>query len=227
MSSTPNSRQLVGRSVPRREDPRLLTGRGRFVDDIALPGMLHAQFVRSTVAHGEIVSVDLSAVRQVPGVVAAFTADDLQLGDIVAELARPLSEYVPTAMPILARDRVRYVGEPVAVVVARDPYAAEDGLEAAKVSYSTLAPVTCEEDALAPDAPRLHEEAAHNTLVDVSLFATEGIDDIFAGAYRVVDVETRTGRQNALLWRPAASSRTGTSARNSSSSTPAPKYRTR
>lgn len=198
MSSIPNSRQLVGRSVPRREDPRLLTGRGRFVDDIALPGMLHAQFVRSTVAHGEIVSVDLSAVRQVPGVVAAFTADDLQLGDIVAELARPLSEYVPTAMPILARDRVRYVGEPVAVVVARDPYAAEDGLEAAKVSYSTLAPVTCEEDALAPDAPRLHEEAAHNTLVDVSLFATEGIDDIFAGAYRVVDVETCTGRQNAL-----------------------------
>ncbi|MER7197055.1 xanthine dehydrogenase [Streptomyces sp. CB01635] len=198
MSSTPNSRQLVGRSVPRREDPRLLTGRGRFVDDIALPGMLHAQFVRSTVAHGEIVSVDLSAVRQVPGVVAAFTAEDLQLGDIVAELARPLSEYVPTAMPILARDRVRYVGEPVAVVVARDPYAAEDGLEAAKVSYSTLAPVTCEEDALAPDAPRLHEEAAHNTLVDVSLFATEGIDDIFAGAYRVVDVETCTGRQNAL-----------------------------
>lgn len=198
MSSTPNSRKLVGRSVPRREDPRLLTGRGRFVDDIALPGMLHAQFVRSTVAHGEIVSVDLSAVLQVPGVVAAFTADDLQLGDIVAELGRPLSEYVPTAMPVLARDRVRYVGEPVAVVVARDPYAAEDGLEAAKVRYSILPAITSEEQALAPDATRLHEEASNNTLVDVSLFATDGIDDIFAGAHCVVDVETRTGRQNAL-----------------------------
>jgi carbon-monoxide dehydrogenase large subunit len=189
---------LVGRSVPRREDPRLLSGRGRFVDDIALPGMLHAQFVRSTVAHAEIASVDISAVCEVPGVVAAFTADDLELGDIVAQLGRPLSEFVPTAMPVLARDKVRYVGEPIAVVVARDAYAAEDGLEAAKVSYATLPPVTSEEAALAPGAPLVHAEAAHNTLVDVSLFATDCIDEIFASAPCVVEVETRTGRQNAL-----------------------------
>ncbi|MGP8304100.1 xanthine dehydrogenase family protein molybdopterin-binding subunit [Streptomyces inhibens] len=191
-------RKLVGRSVARREDPRLLSGRGRFVDDIALPGMLHAQFVRSTVAHGEIASVDLSAVRHVPGVVAAFTADDLELGDITAQLGRPLSEYVPTAMPVLARDKVRYVGEPIAIVVARDAYAAEDGLEAAKVSCTALPPVTSEEAALAPGAPLVHDEAARNTLVDVSLFATDGIDDIFASAPCVVHVESRTGRQNAL-----------------------------
>lgn len=160
--------------------------------------MLHAQFVRSTVAHGEISSVDLSAVRHVPGVVAAFTADDLELGDITAQLGRPLSEYVPTAMPVLARDKVRYVGEPVAIVVARDAYAAEDGLEAAKVSYTTLPPVTSEEAALAPGAPLVHDEAARNTLVDVSLFATDGIDEIFASAPCVVHVESRTGRQNAL-----------------------------
>jgi len=193
-----SERMLVGRSVPRREDPRLLSGRGRFVDDIALPGMLHAQFVRSTVAHAEIASVDISAVCEVPGVVAAFTADDLELGDIVAQLGRPLSEFVPTAMPVLARDKVRYVGEPIAVVVARDAYAAEDGLEAAKVSYATLPPVTSEEAALAPGAPLVHAEAAHNTLVDVSLFATDCIDEIFASAPCVVEVETRTGRQNAL-----------------------------
>ncbi|MEV7342197.1 xanthine dehydrogenase family protein molybdopterin-binding subunit [Streptomyces sp. NPDC093544] len=192
------SQKLVGRSVARREDPRLLSGRGRFVDDIALPGMLHAQFVRSTIAHGEIASVDLSAVRQVPGVVAAFTADDLELGDITAQLGRPLSEFVPTAMPVLARDKVRYVGEPLAIVVARDAYAAEDGLEAARVTYTTLPPVISEEVALAPGAPLVHAEAAHNTLVDVSLFATDGIDEIFASAPCVVDVETRTGRQNAL-----------------------------
>ncbi|WP_406222995.1 xanthine dehydrogenase family protein molybdopterin-binding subunit [Streptomyces decoyicus] len=191
-------RKLVGRSVARREDPRLLSGRGRFVDDIALPGMLHAQFVRSTVARGEIASVDLSAVRHVPGVVAAFTAEDLELGDITAQLGRPLSEYVPTAMPVLARDTVRYVGEPVAIVVARDAYAAEDGLEAAKVSYTTLPPVTSEEAALAPGAPLVHDEAARNTLVDVSLFATDGIDEIFASAPCVVHIESRTGRQNAL-----------------------------
>ncbi|MFI0908421.1 xanthine dehydrogenase family protein molybdopterin-binding subunit [Streptomyces sioyaensis] len=191
-------RTLVGRSVARREDPRLLSGRGRFVDDIALPGMLHAQFVRSTVARGEIASIDLSAVRRVPGVVAAFTAEDLELGDITAQLGRPRSEYVPTAMPVLARDKVRYVGEPVAIVVARDAYAAEDGLEAAKVSYTTLPPVTSEEAALAPGAPLVHDEAARNTLVDVSLFATDGIDEIFASAPCVVHVDSRTGRQNAL-----------------------------
>ncbi|WP_326725570.1 xanthine dehydrogenase family protein molybdopterin-binding subunit [Streptomyces sp. NBC_00243] len=193
------SRQkLVGKSVARREDPRLLSGRGRFVDDIALPGMLHAQFVRSTVAHGEIASVDLTAVRQVPGVVAAFTADDLELGDITAQLGRPLSEFVPTAMPVLARDKVRYVGEPLAIVVARDAYAAEDGLEAARVTYTTLPPVTSEAAALAPGAPLVHAEAVRNTLVDVSLFATDGIDEIFESAPCVVQVESRTGRQNAL-----------------------------
>ncbi|PNG95334.1 xanthine dehydrogenase family protein molybdopterin-binding subunit [Streptomyces malaysiensis] len=190
--------RLVGRSVARREDPRLLSGRGRFVDDIELPGMLHAQFVRSTVAHGTITEIDLTGVRQVPGVVAAFTADDLELGDITARLGRPLSEFVPTAMPVLARDRVRYVGEPVAVVIARDPYLAEDGLEAARVTYAPLPPITCEEQALAPDAPRVHAEAAENTLVDVGLFATEGIDEIFDQAPCVVHVDVRTGRQNAL-----------------------------
>ncbi|WP_413099344.1 xanthine dehydrogenase family protein molybdopterin-binding subunit [Streptomyces sp. Inha503] len=190
--------RLVGRSVARREDPRLLSGRGRFVDDIELPGMLHAQFVRSTVAHGTITEIDLTRVRQVPGVVAAFTAADLELGDITAQLGRPLSEFVPTAMPVLARDRVRYVGEPVAVVVARDPYLAEDGLEAAKVTYAPLPPITCEEQALAPGAPRVHAEAPDNTLVDVGLFATEGIDEIFDQAPCVVHVDVRTGRQNAL-----------------------------
>ncbi|MER6102678.1 xanthine dehydrogenase family protein molybdopterin-binding subunit [Streptomyces sp. NPDC001832] len=190
--------RLVGRAVARREDPRLLTGHGRFVDDVELPGMLHAQFVRSTVAHAVLTEVDLTQVRQVPGVVAAFTAKDLDLGDITAQLGRPLTEFVPTAMPVLARDRVRYVGEPIAIVVAVDPYAAEDGLEAAKVTYETLTPVTCEDQALAPGAPLVHEEATHNTLVDVSLFATEGIDEIFDNAPCVVRVEARTGRQNAL-----------------------------
>jgi carbon-monoxide dehydrogenase large subunit len=190
--------KLVGRSVRRREDPRLLSGRGRFVDDIEVPGMLHAQFVRSTVAHGRIAAVDLSEVRAVPGVLAAFTAADLELGDIVAQLGRPLSEFVPTAMPVLARDRVRFVGEPIAVIVARDPYTAEDGLEAAKVTYETFPPVTNEEQALADGAALVHEEAARNTLVDVSMFATEGIDEVFDQAACVVRVETRTGRQNAL-----------------------------
>lgn len=188
----------VGASVPRREDPRLLAGRGRFVDDVTLPGMLHAQFVRSTEAHAEILSVDLTEVREVPGVVAAYTADELGLADITALLERPAHEFVPTSMPVLARDRVRYVGEPIAIVIARDPYAVEDGVESAVVEYEPLDPVVSDTAALAGGAPLLHEDATANTLVDVSLFATEGIDDVFADAHTVVEVHTRTGRQNAL-----------------------------
>lgn len=189
---------LVGTSARRREDPRLLSGRGTFTDDIRLPGMLYAQFVRATVASGTVTSLDLSAVREVPGVVAAFDATDLALGDITAQLGRPRAEFVPTSMPILAREQVRYAGEPLAIVVARDPYAAEDGLEAARVEYATERAVTSDTDALAPDAPLVHAEASANTLLDVSMFATEGIDDVFASADRVVEVEVRTGRQNAL-----------------------------
>ena len=188
----------VGASVARREDPRLLAGRGRFVDDIALPRMLHAAFVRSTEAHASVTSVDLTEVRETPGVLAAFDAADLALSDITALLDRPAEEFTPTSMPVLARDRVRYAGEPVAVVVATDPYAAEDGVEAAIVEYTPLDPVTSEAAALAAAGPPVHDEAPGNVLVDVSLFATEGIDDVFADAHTVVTVEATTGRQNAL-----------------------------
>ncbi|MDT7622688.1 MAG: aerobic carbon-monoxide dehydrogenase large subunit, partial [Pseudonocardiales bacterium] len=101
-------------------------------------------------------------------------------------------------MPVLARDKVRYVGEPIAIVVARDPYAVEDGVEAAVVEYDELAPVMSDTAALAPDAELVHAEAPANTLVDVSLFATEGIDGVFDDAHTVVRVQAKTGRQNAL-----------------------------
>lgn len=193
----------VGADVPRREDPRLLAGRGRFVDDITLPRMLHAAFVRSTEAHARVTAVDLSEVREVPGVVAAFDAADLGLADITALLDRPAEEFTPTSMPVLARDKVRYVGEPLAVVVATDPYAAEDGVEAAVVEYDPLDPVVTEAAALAAAGTPVHDEAPGNVLVDVSLFATEGIDEVFAAASAsagdvVVTVEANTGRQNAL-----------------------------
>jgi carbon-monoxide dehydrogenase large subunit len=194
----PRDGAWVGASVPRLEDPRLLSGHGRFVDDIALPGMLHAQFVRSPVAHARITALDLSEVREVPGVVAAFTAEDLGLADLTAEMDRPPSEYVPTAMPVLARDRVRFVGEPIVIVIARDPYACEDGLEAAVVEYEELEPVVSDTAALAPGAPLVHDNAPANTLVDVSMFDTEGVDEAFVQAGCMVRVRAKTGRQNAL-----------------------------
>ncbi|GAA1233884.1 xanthine dehydrogenase family protein molybdopterin-binding subunit [Prauserella halophila] len=188
----------IGAAVSRKEDPRLLTGEARFVDDIHLPRMLHAAFVRSTVASGHITSVDLSRVLEVPGVVAAFTAEDLDLGDITPRLDRPPEEHTETSMPILARDRVRFVGEPVAVVLAEDPYAAEDGIEAADVTYDVTPPVLSEEQALTPGANAVHDEAPGNVLLDVSMFASDGIDDVFAEAPCVVHVRARAGRQNAL-----------------------------
>jgi carbon-monoxide dehydrogenase large subunit len=190
--------RFVGASVPRLEDPRLLTGRGRFVDDIRPVGLLHAQFVRSRVASGVVTSIDLSAVLSVPGVVAAYPAAELDVIGITATLDRPLTEFVPTEMPILAGDRVRFAGEPLAIVIAEDPYAAEDGVEAAVVTYQAHAPVTTAEQALEPGAPLVHDEAANNVLLDVSMFATEGIDEVFAEAACVVRVQTRTGRQNAV-----------------------------
>ncbi|WP_051941311.1 xanthine dehydrogenase family protein molybdopterin-binding subunit [Phaeacidiphilus oryzae] len=189
---------LVGRSVRRREDPRLLSGRGRFTDDIHLPGMLHAQFVRSTQAHARVLGVDLTAVRAVPGVVAAYTAEDLALGPITAELDRPPEEFARTEMPVLAGERVRFAGEPIAIVLAEDPYAAEDGVEAAVVRYEPLPPVVDAGQALTAGAGQLHPEAPGNTLVDVTLFPGEGIEEVFARADCVVRVESRTGRQNAL-----------------------------
>jgi len=188
----------VGASVNRREDPRLLTGTGRFVDDIHLPRMLHAQFVRSRIASGTITAIDTSTAQDVSGVVAVFTAADLGIADITALLDRPPSEFVPTSMPVLAGDRVRYIGEPVAIVIAEDPYAAEDGLEAVAVTYQADTPVVSDTQALAPGAPLVHRDAVANTLLDVSMFATEGIDDVFADAPCVVRVRAKTGRQNAL-----------------------------
>jgi aerobic carbon-monoxide dehydrogenase large subunit len=188
----------VGASVRRREDPRLLTGQGRFVDDIHLPGMLHAQFVRADIAHGAITRIDLSAALRVPGVVAAFTAADLAVGDIVAVLERPAEEFTLTTMPVLARDRVRFAGEPVAIVIATDPYAAEDGVDAAEVDYNAETAVTGVFQAIADGAPLVHTEARANTFLDVTMFATDGIDAIFDGADCVVQVRTHSGRQNAL-----------------------------
>ncbi|GAA4909751.1 carbon-monoxide dehydrogenase large subunit [Actinomycetospora succinea] len=188
----------VGASIPRHEDPRLLTGRGRFVDDIALPGMLHAGFVRATVAHAHVTAIDLTATRAVSGVIAAYDARDLALGDIVALLDRPAEEFTPTAMPILAKDKVRFVGEPLAIVLARDPYAVEDGIEAAVVEHESLAVVVDEESGFAADAPLVHDEAAGNVLLDVSMFDTPGVDEAFEDADVTVEVTTRSGRQNAL-----------------------------
>src|SRR5688500_9438920 len=125
---------MFGARIKRTEDPRLLTGRAQFVDDVHLPGMLHAAFKRSDYAHARVVNVDVSAAREVPGVVAVYTADDL--GDFWKP--SPLLVPPPPAQHVefnqrtagqLARGKVRYVGEPIAMVVAESRYIAEDAVD--------------------------------------------------------------------------------------------------
>ncbi len=190
----------VGSGVPRREDSRLLRGAGEFVDDVHRAGTLHAAFVRSPVAAALIEGIDPEEAWTTGGVRAVFTAADLGLRGLTALLERP--EFTPTSMPILATDRVRYVGEPVAVVLADDPYAAEDGTDAVEVDYRTSPPVGSVRAALADGVPAVHDELDANTFLDVTPFADEDIDTVFAQAPCVVHISVHTGRQSAMPLEP-------------------------
>ncbi|MFM0037557.1 xanthine dehydrogenase family protein molybdopterin-binding subunit [Paraburkholderia strydomiana] len=153
----------VGRSMERVEDPAILTGRGRYGDDIAVkPGTLHAAVLRSPHAHAELRSIDTDAALKLAGVRAVLTRDDLPgwSRPFVVGVKSPMEQWA------LAMDRVRYVGEPVAVVLAESRALAEDALDLIKVDYQTLPPVTSIENALADDAPVLHPKVGTNVISD-------------------------------------------------------------
>ncbi|MBW5249221.1 xanthine dehydrogenase family protein molybdopterin-binding subunit [Streptomyces sp. P01-B04] len=185
----------IGRSVPRVEDDRLLRGNGRYVDDIALPGAVEAAFLRSPHAHARIESVDVTAALTAPGVVAVWTGDDvadlpamlnkeeLRTPPGLAALLDPLVRMTP--MPLLARDKVLYVGQPVAVVLAENRYLAEDALELVEVRYAPLRVLVDPEHALGEDAVRLHEDLPDNTAVAVATRVGDP-EAAFAGAHAVV-----------------------------------------
>src|SRR5579862_8170060 len=148
---------FVGRSVPRLEDPPLVTGRGLFAADVSFVHQLHMRVVRSAHAHGRIAAVDIAAARAAPGVAAVWTsADAADIPPIDFRLTR-IEGLEPYRQPILAKDRVRYVGEPVAVVFAEDPYTAEDAAELVTVGVETLP------ELLAADQPPGEFDAGHST----------------------------------------------------------------
>ncbi|MCC7359669.1 MAG: xanthine dehydrogenase family protein molybdopterin-binding subunit [Anaerolineales bacterium] len=168
----PAHKGYLGAPVTRNEDPRLLTGQALFTDDVELPGMLHAAFVRSPYAHARLGPIDVSAARARPGVVAVYTAADLgdywKPGPLLVR-APPVADAVfhaRTQVP-LARDKVRFVGEPIAVVIAESRYLAEDALADVQVDYEPLGAVVDLEAALRPDAPRLHEDLPSNLCAHV------------------------------------------------------------
>jgi carbon-monoxide dehydrogenase large subunit len=161
---TQTAERFVGQSIRRREDAALLVGRGTWTDGIALPGTLHLAVLRSDVAHARIVSLDLAAAREAPGVVAAFGGEDLA-GEFAIGLpcGWPVTEDIRIPEhPPLARGEVNHVGEPVAVVVATDAAAARDALEAIVVDYDELPAVVDVEAALADGAPLVHEDLGTN-----------------------------------------------------------------
>jgi len=168
----PADPRYLSARVVRNEDARLLTGRALFVDDVQLPGMLHVAFVRSEYAHARIKSVDVSAARHRPGVMAVYTAEDL--GDYLKPgpvLVSPppipgLVFHGCTQLP-LAKDKVRHVGEPIAMIVASSRYVAEDALRDVVVDVDPLEVVVDLEKGLAPGAPLVHEHLTSNAAAHV------------------------------------------------------------
>ncbi len=177
----------VGRAIRRLEDPALVTGRGRFTAD--LPATHWVRFVRSPVASGRIVAIDAPRDAQI------FGATDLKDTRPIRPMLHKFN-YQPIEQPLLAKDVVRFVGEPIAVVVASSPAEAEDLADAVSIEIDALPAVIDAQDALRPDAPRVHAGLAGNVVVE-SRFATADFAATMAGAHRLIEVTLRSRRQNA------------------------------
>jgi carbon-monoxide dehydrogenase large subunit len=173
--------RFVGQSVRRKEDPRLLSGRGRYVGDVALAGMRHAAFVRSPYPCAHIRGVDTSPAAELSGVSGVFVSDDLERAGKVGAIAG----VGDSPFPPLARGRVLFVGDPVAIVVAESREVAEDAAELVEVDYEPAEAVVSIDDALRDGRPIVHEGQTSNVLGEV-VFDCPGIDDIFEKAAHVV-----------------------------------------
>ncbi len=182
----------IGRSIPRHEDPPLLRGEGRFAADVSFPHQLHMRVVRSQVAHGIIRAIDLAPALAMPGVVAVWTyADVADIPPIDFRLTKiaGLDHYRQT---VLARDRVRYVGDPIAVVFADDPYVAEDAAEAIEPEIEEL-PVH-----LDATAPPVAFDETHNSEPAVIEKRYGDLDGAFARADHVIELELAIGRHSGV-----------------------------
>ena len=178
----------IGHSVKRQEDERFIRGRGNYVDDIVLPGMLHLEFLRSPYAHARITSIDTTAASAVPGVVAVVTGELLAQHNLA---------WMPTlsgdTQAVLATDKVRFQGQEIAAVIAESPYIAKDAVELIDVDYEPLPAITSPQQALADGAPVIRDEKEGQT--DNSIYHweagdKEATDRAFADADKVVELDT-------------------------------------
>ncbi|MEX0663138.1 MAG: xanthine dehydrogenase family protein molybdopterin-binding subunit [Acidimicrobiia bacterium] len=188
MSSTTAGR-FVGQKVKRVEDPRLLTGRGRYVDDVNVAGMLHAAFVRSDLPRARIVRIDTEEARALPGVLAVLTGADLNpsTGSMQPTMWAAASNPPGPCAPVtpLAGDDVRFVGDPVAIVVAENRYVAEDACELVAVEYEMLEPIVDYETA-ADATDLVHSELGSNVATDVGGPPSPDLEATFASAAHVI-----------------------------------------
>ncbi|MGH8621811.1 MAG: xanthine dehydrogenase family protein molybdopterin-binding subunit, partial [Burkholderiales bacterium] len=184
--------KYIGQSVERLEDLPLVTGRGRFAGDVNFPNQLHLRVVRSGHAHGGIRSVDVARARAVPGVVAAWTAADVAGLRPIALREGPDARLDPYLQPVLAAERVRYVGEPVAVVFAEDPYLAEDAADLASVDVEELPVVLDAHEPPSEFAPGRSTEP---------LVIRKGYGDVeaaFRAAHAVIELDLSIGRHSGV-----------------------------
>lgn len=186
----------VGQPVPRQEDPKLLQGQGRYTDDLALPGQLYAHVVRSPYAHAVLKAVDASEARAAPGVHAVITAEDLaDYGDMICAMPLKNADGSPlrtTHRPALARDKLRFVGDPVAVVVAETRAQAKDAAELVTLDVETLDAVT--EASSAASAPLLYDGIAENCVLDFAFGDAGKVAAAFASAAHVQRLSIRNSR---------------------------------
>ena len=178
--------QLIGAKIHRREDPRLVSGTGRYVDDFTLPTAVHMAIVRSPHAHARITSIDPGEAKKAPGVIAVYTADDFRQSIPGAtHPAAPVfvaeKKTVPERFPI-AREEAVFQGEPVAVVIAEERYQAADAAQLVQVEYEPLPAVTDILKALEPDSPKTHTKLADNVAWDLTYAPESGVEAAFAEA---------------------------------------------
>jgi carbon-monoxide dehydrogenase large subunit len=190
----------IGQPVKRQEDPILVRGEGCYTDDVDLPGQAYAAFVRSQVAHGVIRNIDLSAAREMPGVLAAYTGADLAaagIGTLKCTLPLTNGDGSPmrrTTRPALATDKVRFVGDPVAMIVAETATAARDAAEAVLLDIDGLPALTSSAAAGAPGAPQLYDDIPGNLVIDHEFGQREQVEAAFAQAAHVARLEIVNNR---------------------------------
>ena len=186
---------VIGARLPRHEDPRLLRGRGRFGDDFSAPGQLWARIVRSPAAHGQVRELDITEARKASRIATVITAEDLPRNLVIpVRLAVAGTDLSRFLQPVLARDTVRYVGEPLAVVAGDDPYACEDAAELVEIDIT-------EESAVLDARDAFHDRDQRHTAAQL----TRGYGDTdaaFAAAAHVISIDLAIGRHSGVPLEP-------------------------